>query len=47
MKLANELKFDTKPSNAVISAVDGADLPVHGRMECTLEWSDSDTVYML
>ena len=46
MKLANELELDTKPSSAVISAVDGADLAVHGRVECTLERSGSDAVYM-
>ena len=46
MKLANELELDTKLCSAVISAVDGADLAVHGRVKCTLERSDSDAVYM-
>ena len=46
MKLANELEWDTKSSSAVISAVDGADFAIHGRVKCTLERSDSDAVYM-
>ena len=37
MKLANELELDTKPSSAVISAVDGADLAVHGRVHSGTE----------
>ena len=46
MKLANELELDTKSSSLVISAVDGADLAIHGRVKCTLERCDSDAVYM-
>ena len=46
IKLANEVELDTKSSSAVISAVDGADLDIHGRVKCTLERCDSDAVYM-
>ena len=40
------MELETKPFSVVISAIGGADLAVHGRVEFTLERSDSDAVYM-